>query len=47
MHLAQAAFEYMAYTKSTKHFGMDNVTLGTVVLGGLGLLVFLFRKKGD
>lgn len=45
MHFASAAFEFLAYTKSNKHFGMDNVTLFTI--GGLiiGALVFFGRGK--
>lgn len=45
MHIASAAFELLAYTPSNKHFGMDNVTLGTIVLVGLGLLIAFGRKK--
>lgn len=45
MHIANAAMEYLAYTKSNKHFGMDNVTLITVVGLIIGGLFFFGRKK--
>ncbi|HJP96433.1 MAG TPA: hypothetical protein VJ843_03600 [Candidatus Saccharimonadales bacterium] len=45
MHITQAALEYLAYTPSNKHFGMNNTTFFTVVFGGIGLVIFLLTKK--
>jgi len=38
MHIAQAAFELMAYTPSNKHFGLSNSQL---ILGGIVVLAII------
>lgn len=44
MHIASAAFELLAYTKSNKHFGLTNTQLlGAIV--GLAVLVWALRRK--
>jgi hypothetical protein len=45
MHIANAAMDILAYTPSNKHFGMNNVTFGTVVIVGIGLVVAWLVKK--
>lgn len=44
MHIASAALELLAYTPSTKHFGLSNTQLLGVIIGA-AILVWALRKR--